>query len=139
MPRHLETAYRAADYLVEAPGGTFVLRVDEPSAALAELQRRYCVSQSAFITACNPGSVAQGSAANDAAQARLLALLRGAGHAYIEGWGRDPGGSWPAERSVLVPGLSLHAALELAREFGQSAILHASADAVPRLVWLDGP
>jgi hypothetical protein len=37
---------------------------------------------------------------------------------------------------VLVLALPLAAALDVARDFGQNAILHAAADAVPRLVWV---
>ena len=133
--RQFEAAYRATDYVVEAAGGAFTLRIDEPSAALALLHVARGVSHSAYLSAWNPGSVARVVADNEAAHARLLAALAAAGLEGIEGWGRDPGGEWPAERSLLVPGLALPAALALAREFGQNAILHAGADAVPRLVW----
>ena len=67
---------------------------------------------------------------------RLLATLRAAGHEVLEGWGRDPTGAWPAERSVLVLGLGEEHARRLAAAFGQHALLHAGADAVPRLVWI---
>jgi hypothetical protein len=134
-PHRLESLYRATDYLVEAPVGAFVLRIDAPSAALAALHARHGVRCSAFLSACNPASELRDAAENAAAHARLLAALRAAGHVGIEGWGRDPTGAWPAERSVLVPGLPLSGALALARRFGQSAFLHAGADAVPRLQW----
>ena len=134
-PHTLEGAYRATDYVVEAVEGAFTLRVNEPSAALAALHARRGVQVSIYLSAWNPGSEPYAAAANDAAHARLCALLRDAGYEVIEGWGRDPSGEWPAERSLLVPGLHVPAALELARRFGQSAFLHAAADAVPRLVW----
>ena len=135
-PRQLEAAYRATDYVVEAVGGAFTLRIDEPSAALALLHAARGVRHSAYLSAWNLGSVARVTADNEAAHARLLAALATAGCAAIEGWGRDPGGEWPAERSLLVPGLAPYAALALAREFGQNAFLHAGEDAVPRLVWV---
>ncbi len=131
----LEAAYRATDYVVEAPQGAFTLRVGEASAALAALHARYGVDSSVYLSAWNPGSVPCAAADNDAAHARLSAALRRAGHLGIEGWGRDPSGEWPAERSLLVPGLALPLARELARRFGQNAFLHAATDAVPRLVW----
>jgi hypothetical protein len=139
MPRRLEVAYRATDYVVDAAGGAFTLHVDEPSAALAALQARHGVQCSAFIGAWNPGSVPAGAADNDVAHRRLLALVRAAGHALIEGWGSDPKGAWPAERSVLVLGITARAARRLAAGCGQKALLYAGTDAVPRLVWIDQP
>ncbi|MFO1400357.1 MAG: DUF3293 domain-containing protein [Steroidobacteraceae bacterium] len=133
--RELEAAYRATDYVVEAAEGRFTLRVDEASAALAALHARRGVSGSIYLSAWNPGSTALPSDRNHAAHARLLAALAAAGLEAIEGWGRDPSGEWPAERSLLVPGLPPELALELARRFGQNAFLQAAADAVPRLVW----
>ena len=136
--RQFEAAYRATDYVVEAAGGAFTLRIDEPSAALALLHAQRGVRHSAYLSAWNPGSVARVVADNEAAHARLLAALAASGLEGIEGWGRDPGGEWPAERSLLVPGLVRSAALALARQFGQNAFLHAGEDAVPRLVWTGG-
>jgi len=137
MPRRLEAAYRVTDYVVHAPGGVCTLHVDEPSAALAALHAQHGVQCSAFISAWNPGSVPASAADNEAAHRRLLALLRAGGHPLIEGWGRDPTGAWPAERSVLALGISASAARRLAARCGQRALLCAGADAVPRLVWLD--
>ncbi|MCC7463814.1 MAG: DUF3293 domain-containing protein [Gammaproteobacteria bacterium] len=134
--RQLEAAYRATEYVVEAPQGTFTLRVGEPSAALALLHAQHGVCVSAYLSAWNPGSVARAAADNAAAHARLLAALAAAGLQGIGGWGRDPSGAWPAERSLLVPGLARPAALVLARQFGQYACLLAGEDAVPRLVWV---
>jgi len=136
MPRRLEAVYRATDYVVEAPAAAFTLHVDEPSAALAALHALHQVRSSAFISAWNPASMPATAAANEAAHRRLLGQLQAAGHGVIEGWGRDPAGAWPAERSVLVLGITAEEARRLAAGFGQNALLHAGADAVPRLVWL---
>lgn len=136
MPRRLEAAYRATDYVVEAPDGACVLHVDEPSAALAALHARYGAEGSAFVSAWNPGSAPATAAANEAAHRRLLAVLEAGGHRVLEGWGRDPTGTWPAERSVLVLGVGAAAARALAADFGQRALLYAGADAVPRLLWV---
>lgn len=136
MLRRLEAAYRATDYVVEAPGGAFVLHVDEPSDELAALQRACCVRESAFISAWNPRSVVTDAATNAAAHQNLLATLRAAGHEVLEAWGRDPTGAWPAERSVLVLGLDEEHARRLAAAFDQHALLCVGADAAPRLVWI---
>ncbi len=136
MPRRREAAYRATDYVVEAPDGAFVLRVDEPSAALAALHARYGAEGSAFVSAWNPGSAPAAARTNDAAHRRLLDVLRAGGQRVFEGWGRDPTGAWPAERSLLVLGIGAAAARSLAADFGQRALLYAGVDAVPRLLWV---
>jgi hypothetical protein len=136
MPRRLEAAYRATDYVIEAPGGAFVLQVDEPSDELAALQRARGVRESAFISAWNPRSETTDAATNAAAHQRLLEALRAAGYETLEGWGRNPAGAWPAERSVLVLGLDEEHARRLAAAFEQNALLHVGADATPRLVWV---
>ena len=69
----------------------------------------------------------------DTLQQRLAALA----FDCWPGLGRDPGGEWPPEESLFVPGLGLDAACLHGRYYGQNAILHAAADAVPRLVWLE--
>ena len=135
MPHRLEAAYRATDYVVEAPAGAFALHVDEPSAALAALHAQYRVQSSAFVSAWNPRSMPASTADNDAAHRRLLGLLQVAGYAVIEGWGRDRRGAWPAERSLLVLGIAAEQAQRLAADFGQNALLYAGADAIPRLLW----
>jgi hypothetical protein len=136
MAQRLEAAYRATDYIVEAPEGAFTLHIDEPSAPLAALHAHRGAECSAFISAANPGSVRRAPAENATAHEHLLATLETHACDWIEGWGRDPAGIWLPERSVLVLALPLAAALDVARDFGQNAILHAAADAVPRLVWV---
>jgi hypothetical protein len=136
MPRRLAAAYRATDYVVEAPAGAFTLHVDAPSAELAALQRARGVRESAFVSAWNPRSVVTDAATNAAAHQSLLATLRAAGHEVLEAWGRDPTGAWPAERSVLALGITAESARRLAAGCGQNALLHAEADAVPRLLWV---
>lgn len=136
MAQRLEAAYRATGYIVEAPEGAFTLHVDAPSARLAALHAHRGVGCSAFISAANPGSVLRAPAENAAAHERLLATLQAHGCAWIRGWGRDPAGIWLPECSVLVLALPLAAALDVARDFGQNAILHAVVDAVPRLLWV---
>lgn len=138
MALHLDAAYRNTDYVVEAPEGAFTLHVDEPSAPLAALHAQRGAQCSTFISAANPRSVQCAATDNAIAHQQLLATLAMHACDWIEGWGRDPAGVWPPERSVLVFALPLATALDIARHFGQNAILHAVADAVPRLVWVSG-
>ena len=137
LPPALLAAYRATRYEVTGATPPFVLRVDEPSPALADCHRAHGVRCSAFVTAWNPGSREASATANAAAERALEQCLRARGHALIAGRGVDPAGRWPAEESVLVPGLERDAACEIARQFGQAGLVCAGDDAVPRLVLLE--
>jgi hypothetical protein len=132
----LEAAYRRTIYEVRTPEGALPLRIDEHSPRLQAVHAALAVSESVFMTAWNPQSAPQCAARNAVAQARLDQRLTPLGLTVWPGWGRDPEGSWPAEQSLFVAGLTRDQALQLAREFGQNAFVHASADAVPRLVWV---
>lgn len=136
LPPTLLAAYRAARYEVSGATPPFVLRVDEPSAALAQCHEHHGVRCSAFLTAWNPGSRPVAAGVNAAAQAALEERLRAAGHRLLAGRGVDRAGRWPPEASVLALGLEREAARLLGREFGQAGLVWAGADAVPRLVLL---
>jgi hypothetical protein len=135
----LLSLYRATLYEVQWHVRPFVLRIDEPSAALGDCHRAHGVHCSAFITAWNPRSRPAGDAVNVAAQARLQATLTRDGYQTLPGWGRDPRGAWPAEASLLVLGMTAADARRAARAFAQHAVVVAEADAVPRLMWIDDP
>jgi hypothetical protein len=135
LPAPVIAAYRAAEYRVRAEPA-FVLRVDEPSPALAALHAAHAVGCSAFLTAWNPRGTPAPAAENTAAAARLEAALRERGLALVAGRGIDPAGEWGGEESVLALGLGRSEACAVGREFGQNAILWAAGDAVPRLVLL---
>jgi hypothetical protein len=136
LPAALIAAYRAAEYRVSGVTPSFVLRVDVGSEPLAALHRARGVACSAFLTACNPGSRPLPAAANADAQQRLEAVLRDAGLDCIAALGTDPAGDWPGEASLLVPGLEREAAVRIAQQYGQNALVHAGTDATPRLVLL---
>ncbi len=130
-------AYRATRYEVGGQPPLFVLRVEEPSAALAACHRNHGVHCSAFLTAWNPGSRPAPPAENAAAGAALEQRLRAAGYRLLAGRGVDPSGAWPLEQSVLALGIERAAACALAREFGQAGLVFAGPDSVPRLVLLE--
>ena len=141
----LDAAYRRTHYEVLMPvaapasaggGGVLVLRIDVPCAALLDLHEQLEVGESGFISAWNPHSVACSEVHNAAAHQRLVARVAELGLDSWPGWGRDPLGEWPAEQSLFVAGLALGVAQRLGAEFSQHALVHAAADAVPRLLWL---
>jgi len=138
MDRLLE-AYRAARYEVDTGDQRLVLRVDQPSAALARLHQRYAVNCSAFITACNPGSRICSPAENHRAGHALIRQVEQRNLAWLPAAGVDPAGRWPEEPGLLILGLGPSGALPLARQFGQAAIIVNTADATPRLIPAEAP
>jgi len=118
----LEAAYRGAVYRVAAPAGGIVLSVDERSAGLDARLDAEGVSVAAFVSAANPGSVPLSDAENRARHLRLLERVAASGRSTLPGVSSASDGGW-TEASLLVFGIEEEEALELAREFGQAAIL----------------
>jgi hypothetical protein len=131
-----EAAYRRAQYEVQTPDGPLLLLIDQHSPPLQAVHAQLAVRESVFLTAWNPHSVPQCAPRNAVTQARLSQRLATLKLTIWSGWSRDPDKSWPAEQSLFVAGLTRELAAQLAREFSQNAFVHASADAVPRLVWV---
>lgn len=130
----LAQAYRAALYRIDIEP-PLVLRIGEAHPALHAQFPRGGV----FLTACNPRSRRLRPAAN---ARRLRALQRAVerlGHAWLPGRGMDPRGSWPEEPSLWIPGLSRDAGLQLARRFGQNALVWCGPDTVAHLAWVRPP
>jgi len=137
----LVQAYRETHYRVNGPLGPpghhgLTLLVDEHSLELADLHLKYGVARSAFITACNPHSMAITDAANMARHADLSSYLQQSGLTYLEGVGQHPHNAWPGEPSYLVLGLAMPDAKALATELEQNAFVWSGEDAVPKLVLL---
>jgi hypothetical protein len=130
----LVESYRHAIYEVALPGGPLRLEVDRPSAQLLEWLHAAGCDCATWLTAYNPQGLQQAESANLAAQEQLGQLLASSGREFVRGTAMDPRGSWPPEPSLLVPGMSLVEALEVAREFRQLAFLWCGEDAIPRLV-----
>lgn len=134
MRRELESAFRRTRYLVLAPGGALVLRVDETAPAMATLLRECKASEAALLTAFNPGGRRQSPFRNRQAQRTLRAELLRHGHALLEGSNEDPRGLWPREPTLLVLGMSLRRALDISLRYGQAAFLWMDAAGTPRLI-----
>src|ERR1043166_1128961 len=107
----LEAAYRATDYRA----GDITIRIGELAAVDAD-----CWT---FLTACNPGSIRQPSAANAEHMARLEEAVHAAGFKFLSGEGVGRDGSWPPEPSLLILDIDEATARELARRYGQAAIV----------------
>jgi len=128
-------AYRQTHYSVLALR-RFTLHIGRHSEPLQALHATYAVGCSAFVTASNPYSQPCSLARNGARHQALIASLARHGHAYLQAYGRHPAGTWPAERSVLVLGLTLSQAQALGAALQQNAIVWSGVDATPQLILL---
>lgn len=127
-------SYRRTTYSAETPRGPIHLRVGEPNEDLVQLLKRYDANSWAYITAFNPGSQPLAHEENLRRQKELIDSLRRERLMFFPGAGVGDDSQWPPEESVLVLSISRPRAIQLAREFGQNAILFGGADAVPELL-----
>jgi hypothetical protein len=132
----LLAAYQATEYWVGASPEPFCLRVSQHSAALERLLGDSGCRSAAFMSAHNPFSEPRPAHANAIAHERLKRTLERQSMRLIEGVGRDSGGSWTEEKSVLALEISLPNARKVGAAFLQNAIVWAGRDAVPRLILL---
>jgi hypothetical protein len=136
----LEAAYRDTDYRVlDAAAGPFTIRIGEFSFELEVLMFEDCVFDWAFVTACNPGSRRLPADENARRMAELEKAVRAKGFYVHHGEGVGQAGKWPPEPSLLILGLSEARAVDLARHFGQNAIVAGRAGEPARLVWTGSP
>jgi len=131
----LEAAYRAADYRVDGPHGSFVLRIGEPCADADRLLATHGQTEWAYVTACNPRSVCLPDEENAPRTAELEVALRDGGWPHHRGISVGRNGGW-AEASFLVLGIPEGEAVALGRRFGQNAIVAGRAGEPARLVWV---
>ena len=131
----LVRAYTQTHYRVLA-APPFTLHIGRHCRALQVLQAAHGVRCSTFVTAFNPFSQSWSAACNGARHQRLLTRLKGQGWDFVQGYGRHPSGNWPAERSVLILGMTSAQAQALGVALQQNAVVCSGADAVPQLVLL---
>ncbi len=125
IPADLWEAYQRTEYRI----GAVILKVGEKSVGLNAEGKPW-----AYITAWNPGSEFLRESINRSRQEALESKLHEEGFACQRGVARDPLGQWPDEEGILVFGIDRQRAVELGREFGQSAILVGVGDSVVELV-----
>lgn len=131
----LQSAYEATNYRAGGPSGDILIVVGQPCHKLDGILRAMGLSQWAFVSAENPGSVRCSAQENRARHARLLDRLGILGYAYFPAWGEPAGTHWESETSVLILGIVRADALALAREFGQLAIVCGSVGETAFLQW----
>lgn len=119
----LHSAYLRTSYRAITPRGELVIRIGHVCPELDQLLADLDQSCWVFISACNPGSNLLSAAENAAMHERLAQTLAEEGLSFFQGSGETDDSGWPAEASVLVPGLSLARGCALGRAFGQNAIV----------------
>jgi hypothetical protein len=133
----LEAAYLASRYLVfvglDRP---WEIRCGSPSPDLDQLLDHHGVGDWAFLTACNPRSKRLPDDENRLRMAELQKALQSAGYIWLSGSGEGSEGSWPPEPSLLVLGIPLTKALQVAHSFDQHAIVAGRRGEPARLVWV---
>jgi predicted Rossmann fold nucleotide-binding protein DprA/Smf involved in DNA uptake len=112
-------SYNQAEYFVE--GIAEPIRIGQINQGVDKLLDQFRVSSWCFVTAWNPLSVEFGKKQNLARNQALKGDL--SNYQILEGEGRDINGEWQPERSFLVLGISLRTAKEIARKYGQRAIV----------------
>ena len=139
LPPDLLQAYRETHYKVFTEGISiepFALQIGAASRPLTGLHKQFGVDCSAFITAWNPWGSSLPGEDNAKRHKTLIDVLKNRSLRWLEGSGEHPSNQWPAERSVLILGLSLAAAKVLAEDFEQNAFVWSDVDATPQLVLL---
>jgi hypothetical protein len=120
-------AYRRAVYRVDAPAGSFDLRIGERSERLDALLVEHGVRVWGLVTAVNPGSVRRTDEDNRARTARLCARIEELGRRWLPTRGLDPDGAWPDEPGFLVLGADARETVALGRAFEQAAVVVGGA------------
>lgn len=130
----LEKAYLATTYFADCPEGPLLLRIDQVHPMLDALCLQHGVETWAYLTAHNPGSQLLEPKINDQRHQELLARIERRYSCY-SGEGRGDDGNWPAERSLLILGISPLEGCALARDFGQLALVVGKIGQPARLIW----
>jgi uncharacterized protein DUF3293 len=118
-------AYQTTKFIVHSPHKEIVLVIGERNPEMDDLIEGSDSQSGAFITAWNPGSLRLPDAENRARQTELVTEVRKRGYVFLEGRGVGQDSGWPPEASVFIIGISMDAALELGKLFGQLAIVFA--------------
>jgi hypothetical protein len=135
LPLRLLEAYERAQYVVFGEPA-ITMKVGEPNPGIDALLDLDGARSAAYITPANPRGELRDHEENLIALEMLHESLRDSPYTCYPGEGRDPGGEWVAEPSLLVVGMPLAAAEELGRELEQNAIVFVEKARAPRLIVL---
>jgi len=125
----LAAAYVRAEYAVVLDGDALRLRVGRRA---DDLEAYWPAQRYGFITAWNPRSVPQSDAANETANAALVARLDAIGAMRLPAHAFDQSGQW-REAGWLTGNVDSSLLDLLGREFGQAGVLAWAAGEPVRL------
>ncbi len=128
--RRLIEAFLATDYAVRFGGVWRVVRIGERHPGIEALVRTTGV----FITGWNPFGKRAALAANDARNHAMARILAARGYTVLPHQGVGAGGDW-AEDGFFVLDMRVATARNLARAFGQLAIVSIARGRKAELVW----
>jgi hypothetical protein len=131
------SAYRATTFRSHTFSGTIDIRIDQAHPQLDLLHRNASVQSWCFITAYNPRSNPLSQIMNERRQEALREAIASRGLAVFEGEGIGDDGTWPAEPSFLVLGISRSDAMALGRQFDQAAIVVGDTGGPAELLFCD--
>lgn len=133
----LLAAYTATSYHADIPSGRVTLRIGEPAIGLNDILIQHEVGSWAFITACNPMSTRRPDGENRRHLEDLEKLLIEREVIYFPGEGIGDSKAWPCESSFIILGINLDEGIEIARKFGQHAIVFGRFNKPAQLVWVN--
>jgi len=113
-----------------------VLRIGRRNQGLDELLEHLQAAGAAFVTAANPHGEKKSYEENLAACDALCRSPLIIGYPWFRGEGRDPGGRWPPEPSLLIVGLPRKEAEHLGVVLQQNAVVFVEKGAKPELLVL---
>lgn len=110
------------------------MRVNEFNANLLNLMMENNCNTAAFITAYNPFSNSLTQEENERRHENLLSIILEKNIKHFAGFGTDEADVWPQEQSLLLLNIGKPYSTELAKKFGQNAIVWIEDDAIPQLL-----
>ena len=136
---NIQEIYQMAHYSVVVPSVSgrdleLGFRIDESNQQIEELLTKHERSSACFITASNPNGQRIDEKENEARMKELETFIQEKQLPYYFGQGGDPKGAW-IEKSLLVMGIELGEADQLARHFEQNAIVWFQRGLAPSLRW----
>ncbi len=128
-------SYLAADYIVNAVE-SFVLKIGKPSVEIDRWFKAKNYDRAAYVTAWNPLGEKIPDYKNYAAEKKLILEIESCNLFYLKGKSIDPSGVWVDEPSVLIFGILLKSAKELAKRYRQNGFVYVDSDTKPQLILL---
>ncbi len=134
LDRRLVLAYLQTKYQVFSP--SFDLKIGQSHPAFDLFLEKTRAKTWAFISPENPGSKILPPTENNRRCDFFLEKIKNLHLPIFEGAGFGEKSDWPPERSFLILNISAASAVELAKDFGQNAIVFGEKNGLAKLWWV---